>query len=66
MYKVISLGWGGNFDFYMAADLSGHIGEWIAICNDKVVANGDDAKTVLNEAKSICGRKKSSSNKSAG
>ena len=47
-----------NFDFYMAADLSGHIGEWIAICNDKVVAKGDDAKTVLNEAKSLCGRKR--------
>ncbi len=42
----------------MATDLSGHIGEWIAICNDKIVAQGKNAKAVLTEAKSKCGRKR--------
>lgn len=40
-----------EFEFYVKADLSKYKGKYIAIVEDKVVASGDNAKEVLDEAK---------------
>lgn len=43
-----------NYDFFMKADLSPHIGKWIAICDKKIVSKGGSAKEVFKEAKAKC------------
>ena len=40
-----------NYEFYINADLSEYAGKWIAIVDGKVVASGDRADEVYNEAK---------------
>jgi len=40
-----------NYQFFMKTDLSSYIGEWIAICNQKIVAHGKDIKNVFKEAR---------------
>lgn len=40
-----------EFEFYVKADLSKYKGKYVAIIGDKVVAHGDNAKEVLEEAK---------------
>ena len=48
-----------NYDFFMKADLSPYIGKWIAICNKEIIAYGDSAKTVFEEAKRKCPKERS-------
>jgi hypothetical protein len=43
-----------NYDFYMQIDVKGYIGQWVAICNQKIVAHGKDVKKVFHEAKEKC------------
>ena len=40
-----------NYEFYINADLSEYAGKWIAIVDGKVVASGDRADVVYDEAK---------------
>ena len=40
-----------NYQFYMQANLGKYIGEWVAICNQKIVSHGKDAKSVFEQAK---------------
>jgi len=40
-----------EFEFYVKADLSKYKGKYVAIVDDKVVASGDNAKEVWEEAK---------------
>ena len=40
-----------NYEFYINADLSEYAGKWIAIVDGRVVASGDRADTVYDEAK---------------
>ena len=40
-----------EFEFYVKADLSRYSGKYIVIIGDKVVASGENAKEVLDEAK---------------
>lgn len=47
-----------NYQYYMEADLSGHIGKWIAICGNEIVSEGKDPKKVYGEAKTKCGTKR--------
>ena len=47
-----------NYNFFMETDLSKYIGEWIAICNGKIVAEGKDIKDVYKEAKKKCPNKR--------
>ncbi|MFH0860752.1 MAG: DUF5678 domain-containing protein [Candidatus Altiarchaeota archaeon] len=47
-----------SYNFYMGADLSSHIGEWIAICEDKIVSHGDNAKKVFEKAERLCDNKR--------
>lgn len=40
-----------NYNYFMEADLSKYIGDWVAICNAEIVASGSNAKEVYTEAK---------------
>jgi len=39
-----------SYEFYINNDLSEYSGKWVAIVDEQVVASGDNAKTVLEEA----------------
>ncbi len=39
-----------NYAYFLKADLSAYLDEWIAIADSKVVAHGKDAKTVFDRA----------------
>lgn len=43
-----------NYQFFMKTSIDSYIGEWIAICNQKIVSHGKDIKRVLKEAKKKC------------
>jgi len=40
-----------NYEWYIETDTSEYAGQWIAILNQRIVASGDDAKKVYEEAK---------------
>lgn len=46
-----------EFQFYLKADLHKYEGKYIAIVEDKVVASGDNAKEVIEEAEKKTGKK---------
>lgn len=39
-----------NYSFFINADMSRYVGEWIAIIDAKVVAHGKNAKSVYEQA----------------
>lgn len=43
-----------NYQFFMKTNIDSYIGKWIAVCNEKIVAHGKDAKKVFKEAKEKC------------
>lgn len=47
-----------NYQFFMKTDASSYIGEWVAICNQKIVAHGKEVKKVFYEAKEKCPKEK--------
>lgn len=47
-----------NYQFFMQANVNSHIGEWVAVCEGKIVAHGKSVKDVANEARKLCGSKK--------
>lgn len=47
-----------NYNFYMKTDIDPFIGEWVAICDEKIVAHGKDVKKVFSEAKEKCPKKR--------
>ena len=46
-----------EYAFYLKADLHKYEGKYIAIVDNKIVASGDNAKDVLEEAESKTGKK---------
>ena len=40
-----------NYQFFLKANVSPYIGEWIAICKEKVVVHGKDVKKVFKSAR---------------
>ncbi|MCX6767244.1 MAG: DUF5678 domain-containing protein [Candidatus Micrarchaeota archaeon] len=40
-----------DYSFYLNADFSRYLGQWIAIIDKKVVSHGEDAKQVYDRAK---------------
>jgi len=47
-----------NYSYYMKADLSQFIGEWIAICDEKIIAHDPKFKKAFEKAKEKCPNKK--------
>lgn len=43
-----------NYQHYMKTNLSPYIGQWVAVCNQQIVAHGKDVKKVYGEAKKKC------------
>lgn len=43
-----------NYQFFLKADLNHYIGEWVAICHQKIVSHGKNVKVVFQEAKEKC------------
>lgn len=42
-----------NYTFFMSTDLSNYVGKWIAIENNKIIAEANDPKTVIDKARQI-------------
>jgi hypothetical protein len=49
-----------NYEWYIETDASKYAGKWIAIVDQKVIVEGEDAKRVYNEAKEKFPQKKPS------
>ncbi len=47
-----------NYQYYMETDISRFSGEWIAVCEGKIVSHGKNVKEVAEEAKVKSGGKK--------
>lgn len=47
-----------NYQFFIKTDLSHFIGQWVAICDQKIVSHGKDVKRVFSEAKEKCPQKR--------
>ena len=43
-----------NYEFFMETNLDDYIGQWVAVCNQKIVSHGKDVKKVFREAKALC------------
>jgi len=43
-----------DYQFFMKASMNNFIGQWVAICNSKIVSHGKDVKVVFKEAKQKC------------
>jgi hypothetical protein len=47
-----------NYQFFMKTSMNPYVGEWVAICAQKIVAHGKDVKKVFSEAKTKCPRER--------
>jgi hypothetical protein len=47
-----------NYEFFIEADLEEYVGEWVAICDNKIVSHGKNIKLVFEEAQKKCPNKK--------
>ncbi|OGJ22333.1 hypothetical protein A3K73_03820 [Candidatus Pacearchaeota archaeon RBG_13_36_9] len=43
-----------NYELFLKSDVSEYIGEWVAICDKKIVAHGKNVKEVVKEASQKC------------
>ena len=43
-----------NYQFFMKVNIDSYIGQWIAICNQRIVSHGKDVKKVFKEARERC------------
>ncbi len=43
-----------NYQFFMEANIDPYIGQWVAICDRKIVAYGKNVKKVFKEANEKC------------
>ncbi len=46
------------YNYFMEADVSQYVGEWIAVSEDKILAHGKNLKEVVDKANSISKGKK--------
>lgn len=47
-----------NYDSYLKADLDSYIGEWVVICEGRVVSHNKNLKKAVAEAKKKYGEKR--------
>jgi len=40
-----------NYQFFMKANVEPYVGQWIAVCDQRIVSHGKDVKRVFKEAK---------------
>ena len=39
-----------NYEYFLSADVKAFVGEWLIICDGKIVSHGKDVKLVFKEA----------------
>ncbi len=54
LYAFLTLTMDKNYDAFMKMNLSPYLGEWIAVCENRIVAHGKKVKDVFYEAKGKC------------
>lgn len=42
-----------NYEFFMRTNFQNYAGEWVVICNEKLVAHGQDIKKAFLKAKKL-------------
>lgn len=47
-----------DYDYFMQLDVSPYEGQWIGICDKKVISHAKSFKEAYQEAKKICGTKR--------
>jgi len=47
-----------NYNYFMQLDVSPYTGQWVGICDNKVVSHSKSFKEAYQEAKKVCGHKK--------
>ncbi len=47
-----------NYNFFLETDLDKYKGEWVIICEDKIISHGNNLKEIVEEAKKRCANKK--------
>lgn len=47
-----------NYECFLKTDVAPYIGEWVAICEGKLVSHGKDVKKVFAQAKQKCPTKR--------
>jgi len=47
-----------NYQFFMKENMDKFIGEWVAICDNKIISHGENVKEVFSEAKKKCPNKR--------
>ncbi len=47
-----------NYSAYLAANLGRYKGKWIIICDENIIASGEDIKKIVSEVQTKCPDKK--------
>ena len=47
-----------NYDFFMKLDVTPYIGQWVGLCENRVVSHSTSFREVYEETKKVCGSKK--------
>lgn len=47
-----------NYQFFMKTNVDQYIGQWVAICDEKIVSHGSNVKEVFKDAKQKCHSKR--------
>ncbi|MFH1771158.1 MAG: DUF5678 domain-containing protein [archaeon] len=47
-----------NYQFFMKTNVNQFVGQWIAVCDKKIVSHGKSAKKVFEQAQKECPGKK--------
>jgi len=43
-----------EYRFFMESNLDEYVGQWVAVCNKRIVSHGKNVKEVFKEAKLAC------------
>ena len=47
-----------SYNYFLKTNLDEYKGEWITICDNKIISHGNSLKEVVEKAKKECGSKK--------
>lgn len=47
-----------NYQFFMKENMDKFIGEWVAICDNKIISHGESVKELFSEVKKKCPNKR--------
>lgn len=47
-----------NYELFLKSDVNEYIGEWIVICDKKIISHGKQVKEVVKEANQKCSGKR--------